>query len=653
MAFFHRRFAILWLLISLALGILAAWGMIEAAQAQAGGRAVLFDLDRSGFPRIQAGLVVFDGTGNFVSGLTPSAVTILEGGNRRAVTELQQSRPGVQFVTVLTLGPSLAVRDSDGVSRFEHLLEGLQAWAENPPADTLDDLSVLADGHPEMVHVKRPSDWFATLRAVGTDNMRQAVPSLQILGSALVVAADPTPRPGMGRAILFITPPLAPDAIPGLQSLAADARQQGTRIFVWLVSSKDQVDLLPGRALQQLASDTGGQFFNFSGNEPIPDLNTYLEPLRSTYSLTYMSALAASGVYTLSAEVVFNDLSILSPELSLQLDLRPPNPVFVGLPLRVERKIITRATASPEEPPITALEPVSKTLEILIEFPDGYQRELANTALYINGSPAIVNTDPPFDTFTWDLSSYDANATLILHVEATDTLNMTGKSIEFPVEIIVERPNQLIPIDITPRMVLMVLLAAIVLGALVGLVLLLAGRIQPQLHKQTIGTPSQAPTRPSPSKTRPVNSTQVDTRPLSARRLPNWIGQRTKNELAGRGQPAAYLTPLSEGEDQGAPIPLTSQETSFGRDSSQATWALDDPCLDALHARLVVENGGYRLYDAGSIAGTWVNFGEVPPEGLVVEHGDLIHIGRIGFRFTLRDAKHLRKPIIVRGRRQP
>jgi hypothetical protein len=217
-----------------------------------------------------------------------------------------------------------------------------------------------------------------------------------MLGSALAVAADPTPRPGMGRAVLFITPPLTADAITGLQSLAANARQQGTRVFVWLVSSKDQVDLLPGRALQQLAIDTGGQFFNFTGSETIPDLNTYLEPLRSVYSLSYTSAIAASGVYTLSAEVSFNDLSTLSPVLELQLDLRPPNPVFVGLPLRIERKLVTRATASPEEPTITALEPVSQTLEILIEFPDGYQRELANTVLYINGHRPL-SANPPFD----------------------------------------------------------------------------------------------------------------------------------------------------------------------------------------------------------------------------------------------------------------
>lgn len=646
----HHRIVWIRLFISIAAGILAAWGLVGAVQAQAGGNAILLGLDSSGFPSIRAGLVVYDPAGNFVSGLPSSAVTILEGGNRRTVTNLEQSRPGAQFVTVITLGPSLAVRDADGVSRFEHLLQGLKTWTENPPQDVIDDLSLLADGQNELVHTSKPAEWFDSLEAAGTGNLREATPSLQLLGKALAVAADPTPRPGMGRAILFITPPLGADAITGIQSIAADAREQGTRVFVWLVSSADQIDLLPGRALQQLAADTGGQFFNYTGSEPVPDLNVYLEPFRSVYSLSYTSAITASGVYTLAAEVTLSDLSIVSIPLTLQLDLRPPNPVFIGLPLKIERRLVTQATASTENAAITSVEPVSQTLDILIEFPDGYKRDLSNTTLYINGAPALTNTQPPFDRFIWDLSAYETSTTLILHVEVTDALSMTGKSIEFPVEVIVERPNQLIPIEVTPRMVLLVLLAAIVLGALVGLVMLLAGRIQPRLHRQQAASAmAAAPTRPVASRVRNVSTTQVDTRPLNTRRLPNWIGQRQRNEHSGKTQPAAYITPLSESEDQGAPIPLTNQETTFGRDPSQVTWALDDACLDAIHARLVVENGSYRLYDSGSIAGTWLNYVEVPPEGLMLEHGDLIHIGRIGFRFTLRDAKHLRKPIVVRG----
>jgi hypothetical protein len=77
--------------------------------------------------------------------------------------------------------------------------------------------------------------------------------------------------------------------------------------------------------------------------------------------------------------------------------------------------------------------------------------------------------------------------------------------------------------------------------------------------------------------------------------------------------------------------------------SSQASWALDDPCLDALHARLVVETAATAVRRIN--CGTWVNYGEVPPEGLAVEHGDVIHIGPDWLPVQLRCG--CRKPIIV------
>jgi predicted component of type VI protein secretion system len=68
--------------------------------------------------------------------------------------------------------------------------------------------------------------------------------------------------------------------------------------------------------------------------------------------------------------------------------------------------------------------------------------------------------------------------------------------------------------------------------------------------------------------------------------------------------------------------------------------------VEGLHARLVrQEDGSFRLIDQGSVAGTWVNYAEVPEEGQVLQHGDLIHFGRVGFRFTLRLPQNVSKPV--------
>ena len=63
------------------------------------------------------------------------------------------------------------------------------------------------------------------------------------------------------------------------------------------------------------------------------------------------------------------------------------------------------------------------------------------------------------------------------------------------------------------------------------------------------------------------------------------------------------------------------------------------PCR-GLHCRLhtrvqLTPEGDFRILDAGSVAGTWVNYAPVPPQGLLLKHGDLVQIGRESFRFQL------------------
>jgi len=91
------------------------------------------------------------------------------------------------------------------------------------------------------------------------------------------------------------------------------------------------------------------------------------------------------------------------------------------------------------------------------------------------------------------------------------------------------------------------------------------------------------------------------------------------------------LAPLGEG---GEVYVLQGPEVRVGRDPEQATWVLEDPSVSPLHARFRYdeEAQAYRLADMGSEAGTWVNYAPVSRSGLLLETGDLVHIGRVGFR---------------------
>ncbi len=655
-----RRPGWFWLGLSALIGLSAALCILGAARAQSSARASLSGLSAKNFPGVSASLVVFDANNNFVKDLQPENVQILEGNQRVSPTSILYNHPGVQFVTAISLGPAMAMRDAQGIARFDYLKSEILEQAGALAAAGGDDLSLVVAGGPELTHSAAQQDWIDALANFAPENLRSATPDLEVLGRALALVNDPTPRPGMGRIVLFITPPQPVSAAPGLSSLAQSARQQGVRIFVWMVSSYADSVAVEAGPLHQLAEQTGGAFLNFDQPAPLPALNDYLEPLRSIYTLNYSTTLRANGIYTISAAVQLDGAVIQSNALDFEVNLQPPNPIFVGLPVRIERwtrPITTTGTLA--KPTQIAYKPLDHAIEIHVDFPDGHARSLTKSTLYVNGQASQVNNVPPFNHFSWDLSGYTQDATYILRVEVVDTLGLTGSSLEMPVDIHIDVPKPTSPFAaITPQLILLILLGALVLGALIGLVLLLAGRLQPSQLGQSRRwrRPAQRASPRSAAATLPLADAPAPfpaTRPLSPqRRLPTWISRLQRNptqpgDQAASQQPVAYLTPVGEDGEPGTPIPIQNIETTFGRDGELASWTLDNPSLEGLHARLRREGNAFRLLDEGTTAGTWINYCEVPPGGAQVQHGDLVHIGQIGFRFTLRDVRHPRKPVIT------
>jgi pSer/pThr/pTyr-binding forkhead associated (FHA) protein len=100
----------------------------------------------------------------------------------------------------------------------------------------------------------------------------------------------------------------------------------------------------------------------------------------------------------------------------------------------------------------------------------------------------------------------------------------------------------------------------------------------------------------------------------------------------------AYLTRLTNGGEPASalPIPVLEKEMTFGTDPVQSMRVLDDPSISPLHARIKRNgDGGFTIYDHGSIAGTWVNFEPVTREGRRLAHGDRINFGQLMYRFDL------------------
>lgn len=599
------------------------------------------------FPQVSAYLDYRDGEGNFIPGLRAVDVTVLENSQALVPLDLQALQPGVQFVVAINPGRSFAIRDGQGFSRYDYLRVTLEEWARSPEAEDLDDLSLLATTGLEETHLSSRADWLAGLQAYEPD-LRSATPSLDVLSRALDVVADATPRAGMGRAVLFITPPPDLSALTALENLAARANDAGVRIFVWLVTSPELFDLAEARALQELAGSTGGSFFAFSGIEAPPDLEAALAPLRQVYVVVYESQITASGSHELAVQIGDPETGVLTPPRFFDLEIAPPNPILVSLPAQITRRAPGDELSAPVD-----LVPQTQPLEILIEYPDGHPRQLQRTSLYIDGELVAENTAPPFERFVWDLRGYDTAGRRTLRVEAVDILGLQGTSIETPVQINIEQPRQ-DALAVLSRNGPMLAGAAIVMaGAILLFVLVVGGRIRP---RPRYGSAAHARANGG-RKTRPAAS-RLPTQPVPGRRFGNWaaelpnpMAKQPKPEEAARNSPYAFLTRITTANGEKAdstPIPLVTSEVVIGSDPSQASMTLNDPSVDGLHARLRrTAEGAVQLQDQGSVAGTWVNYAPLSQEWADIEDGDLIHIGRMGFRFSFGKQPRRRPPKIT------
>jgi len=616
------------------LGLLLLAGQSFAVRAQGAATAMLSLVDAQGFPNVTAQLDVFDEQGQFITGLQPEDVTILEDGQSQPVSELVESAPPAQIVVAVNPGPALAVRDGLGIARFERVTEVLAGWAGAQPIDTPDDLSLVSIAGPIVTHAE-PDDWVVSLTSFQPD-FRSTTPNVQLLSIALNAVNEGTPELGMKRAILLITPHMDDANLDlTLNAVAEQALAAKVRISVWFVDSDLYFDHSSATAFNALALQTGGDYFAFSGLEVLPDPEIYFSPLRHLYSFSYNSTLTTSGEHTLVAEVQTLTGTITSDGQAFNLDVEPPNPILVMPPAQIVRQ------APPDDPFNTEiLLPEQQDLEMIIEFPDDHLRPLARTTLYVDGQPAAQNDAEPFDRFVWDLTPYNESAEHTLVVEVVDSLGMSKASMGAPVMVTVVHAPTGIQAFLAKYRTYIALGAIVVTGSIL-IFILLSGRLRIRSQRERRADRK----RKTDPVTQPVQIQQAEpsSKQKQAARLP-WT-------RAGRWQDApATLSRLgANGEPvTGHPIPLAEKETTFGTDPVQAEHVLDHPSIAPLHARIKrTEGGDFLLVDNNTVAGTWINYDLIPKDGSVLKHDDVVHFGQLMYRFSLKNPPTAVEPKII------
>ena len=609
----------------LPLSLLAGtWTFVHAQTAAS---AEIVRIDASNFPQVTALVDVYDANGEFITGVSPSDITVYEDGQETKADSITESAPPVQVVVAINPGPAMGVRDANAVTRFEKVVETLGNWTNAQPADSRDDLSLVSLSGSLINHAN-VNDWFVSLSSFKPD-LRNTTPNLQTLSIALDTVNASTPEPGMKRAVLFITPhmddPNIDNTIAPLIQRAIDSK---VRVFVWFIDAEEFNVNASANAFKLLAQQTDGAFFSFSGKEPFPDPNFYFAPLRHIYEVTYSSSLTTSGDHTLGFYIETLQATIPALDKPFSINVEPPNPIFVSPPLQITRK-------APADDPFNAevLSPAEQTIQIIVEFPDGHKRDLTRTALYVDGQIVAENTKAPFDQFTWDLTPYNQSGQHEIIVEAEDVLGLKKSSIGIPVTFTIIHPpsgTQAFFAQYSSYLIM----GAIVFAGFALLIILLRSRVRNvpesrykkdrKAKEDPLTQPVVALTEPSVSATNKVKS-----QPRFG-----WMSAR-QNRVPSA---PAYLIRLTNGGEPASamPIAILEADMTFGTDPVQSMHVLDDPSIAPLHARIKqTDEGSFVIIDHGSVAGTWVNFEPVAREGVRLAHGDRVHFGQMVYRFDL------------------
>jgi hypothetical protein len=640
-----RKFFALFFSLSLLLNIVPA---LRAHAQQNTASAKLYPADISAFPTVSAFLDVFDSNGIFVTGLKPEAVSAVEDDQPLPVDSLNEIAVPLQLAIAVNQGTPLDIRDSaTNFSRFQRVSQVLAQWAQGRPADLPDDLSLVSQAGPVINHAGA-TDFVAGLNGFQPD-FRAAIPNLQSLSIALDTVSAQTARLGMKRAILFITPHTDDINIEAaLEPFIQRAAENNIRIFVWLVDSQNTFNTTSAAAFNNLALQTGGSMFTYSGLERFPDPELYFSGLRRVYTFSYTSRAKTSGEHTLSANVILPSGAgtVASDEQTFNVDIQPPNPFPLTNSLQITRR-------APEDDPFNTevLLPATQQVEIMVEFPDGHARPLTRTTLYVDGVIADENTVEPFNLFSWDLNAYTSSAEHQIMVEAVDSLGLSKSSMPAPVMVTVIQPPQGIT-ALLAKYRTPITFGAIILAGLVLFMILLSGRLRiPSIRAAQEARRADADplTQTVQTVAEPVTTPLAATTAVKTKKRVT-LSKKATADAKSRAVAAASLIRINaEGQVLPVtPIALVEQEIIFGTDPAQCTQIMDDPSVSLVHARLrQTEDGGFLLLDNGSIAGTWVNFEPIPREGYRLVHGDMVNFGQLIYRFTLRVPPVISKPTIV------
>ena len=547
--------------------------------------------DTRNFPTIQ---LDFKGR-NLPSNLPASSsrFTIIENGERITLDSLETSYAGVHFSLAINPGYSLTLSSVSGQQYYAEMIKAIKTIGPDRDHPEANRYSLHINPDISKTELTNYDAWVKEIDAY-QENQRNLVPSLDSLN--LAITALENSHFELDTVLLYITPYLHPSILPGFFSLVKRAAAIQIPMHVWIVMDGGMLGTAYETNLRDALQTTGGSLSSFTGQEEVPDPNTYLEGLGYRYSLSYQSQIRQSGTVNIALEVKISDSHILRSDTStINLQVEPARLTFINPPKKLE--LIQNADGS--------LSPGSLPVETLIEFPDGYPRGIVSSSLLVNSKEVQTNNAAPYGSFVVDLHDFIEAEELRLEVRLVDELGLQARSSSQTIQLYIFQPAN--PYKDAWYANYWLWLGLLGLAGLIAFLIF------------------RKPTKKEPlEKSATERKEEKGEQALTA---PTFMTIKSYGSLIKLDPDQ---TPSAE-----KPHLLVHEVTLIGRDATKADLVLDHPSLEPLHAEIhFFSDGRIRITDFNSTSGTYVNFEPVTTHGKNLQHADLIHFGSLFFRFN-------------------
>ncbi len=272
-------------------------------------------------------------------------------------------------------------------------------------------------------------------------------------------------------------------------------------------------------------------------------------------------------------------------------------------------------------------DPVNLQLSTTVNWLDDQTREVTAARLLVNGQPVADIPPSELNSFRVAISNF-AFGDNRLEVSVTDNQNITSTSAPVIISI-VQGEEMVVPEDLQPSggfNPMWLLWLALLAGLIAAGVWLWRRR------------PAGGGGRSARRRRRPPYPAETPPAPAAAE---SYEAMDEAGYQAGYAEPAqeppsarAMLEVMEAQTDISSVYPLDEVEVRIGRSPNQSQLAfVNDITVSRFHAVLRLEGSRYRIFDAGSTSGTYVNDRPVPDYGLQLTDGDDIQLGAVRLRY--------------------